>query len=192
MAIFNPSSQTKKDASPFTSEPANTPAREERPATADFTPTSTPPRPAAGSGAGAGVKESLIAANLTIEGKIEGTGHVRIAGQFKGDVNVKGDLTIERGARLNGSVRAEKVTVAGDLEGNIESAERVELLDSAVLNGDLKAGTLTVAAGSRIRGHIDCGWDEADTRADSRTDKAPADTRNAGKAGAKTDVEAVS
>ena len=35
-------------------------------------------------------KESLIAADLTIEGKIEGTGHVRIAGQFKGDVNVAG------------------------------------------------------------------------------------------------------
>lgn len=33
-------------------------------------------------------KESLLAAGLTIEGKIEGTGHVRIAGSFKGDVNV--------------------------------------------------------------------------------------------------------
>ena len=35
-------------------------------------------------------KESLIAADLTIEGKIEGAGHVRIAGRFKGDVNVAG------------------------------------------------------------------------------------------------------
>ena len=29
------------------------------------------------------LKESIIAAGLTIEGKIEGAGHVRIAGQFK-------------------------------------------------------------------------------------------------------------
>ena len=42
-------------------------------------------------------KESLIAADLTIEGKVEGSGSVRIAGQFKGDVNVQGDLTIEAG-----------------------------------------------------------------------------------------------
>src|SRR5690606_9056254 len=163
-----------KDAGPFASDAAQSPRRDERPAAADFTPTSAPPQQQQQRQSAPAAKESLIAANLTIEGKIEGTGHVRIAGQFKGDVNVKGDLTIERGARLNGGVRAEKVTVAGDLEGNIESAERVELLDSAVLNGDLKAGTLTVAAGSRIRGHIECGWDEADERAPAKSGKQEA------------------
>ena len=184
MAIFNPSSQQKKDAGPFASEPAQAPRRDERPAVADFSPASGPPQQQRQSAPVA--KESLIAANLTIEGKIEGTGHVRIAGQFKGDVNVKGDLTIERGAKLNGGVRAEKVTVAGDLEGNIESAERVELLDSAVLNGDLKAGTLTVAAGSRIRGHIACGWDDSDARGNAKGGKQDA------KAGARAEAEAVS
>ncbi|MBP7598657.1 MAG: polymer-forming cytoskeletal protein, partial [Pseudoxanthomonas sp.] len=94
------------------------------------------------------------------EGKIEGTGHIRIAGRFKGDVNVQGDLTIETGAKLNGGVRAKKVTIAGELEGNIESASRVELLASGVLVGDVKAGSLTVAAGSRMRGQADFGWDE--------------------------------
>jgi cytoskeletal protein CcmA (bactofilin family) len=106
------------------------------------------------------VKESLIASDLTIEGKIQGTGHVRIAGQFKGDVNVEGDLTIEKGAKLTGGVRASKVTIAGELEGNIEAAQRVELLESGVLTGDLKAGSLTVAAGSRMRGQAEFGWDE--------------------------------
>src|SRR6266566_6834760 len=64
-------------------------------------------------------KESLIAADITIEGKIEGGGSVRIAGKFKGDVSVQGDLTIEVGAKLTGSVRASKVTIAGELEGNV-------------------------------------------------------------------------
>ena len=58
-------------------------------------------------------KESLIAPDITIEGKIEGGGSVRVAGRFKGDVNVQGDLTIEAGAKLTGSVRADKVTIAG-------------------------------------------------------------------------------
>jgi hypothetical protein len=43
--------------------------------------------------ADASTKESVISAGLIIEGKIEGAGHVRIAGEFKGDVNVKGNLT---------------------------------------------------------------------------------------------------
>ena len=109
---------------------------------------------------GAAARESVIAADLTIEGKIEGSGHVRIAGKFKGDVKVQGNLTIEPGAKVSVGVAANKVTLAGELDGNIHSAQQVELQQSGVINGDLKAGTLTVAAGSRIRGHVECGWDK--------------------------------
>ena len=105
--------------------------------------------------------ESLIAPDITIEGRIEGAGHVRIAGRFKGDVDVRGDLTIETGASVNGSVRAERVVIAGELNGNIESASHVELLQSGSLTGDVKAGSLTVAAGSRMRGQADFGWDDS-------------------------------
>lgn len=105
-------------------------------------------------------KESLIAANLFIEGKIQGSGDVRVAGQFKGDVDVQGDLTIEVGARLTGSVRATKVTIAGELDGNVVAASRVDLLATGVVNGDIKAGSLTVASGSRMRGQIEVGGDE--------------------------------
>ena len=107
-------------------------------------------------------RESVIAADLAIEGKIEGAGHVRIAGKFKGDVKVQGNLTIEQGAKVSGGVAASKVTLAGELDGNIDSAQQVELQQSGVINGDLKAGTLTVAAGSRIRGHVECGWSDKD------------------------------
>jgi cytoskeletal protein CcmA (bactofilin family) len=105
-------------------------------------------------------KESLLAAGLTIEGKIEGSGHVRIAGSFKGDVHVQGNVTIESGAKVTGGVRANTVVIGGELEGNIDVAARVELLQTGVLNGDLKAGSLTVAAGSRMRGRAEFGWDE--------------------------------
>jgi cytoskeletal protein CcmA (bactofilin family) len=106
------------------------------------------------------LKESVIAAGLTIEGKIEGAGHVRIAGDFKGDVNVQGNLTIEPGAHLTGGVKADTVVVGGQLDGNIDATSRVELLQTGVFNGELKAGSLTVAAGSRMRGKAEFGWDE--------------------------------
>ena len=104
--------------------------------------------------------ESLIAPDIAIEGKIEGSGHVRIAGRFKGDVDVRGDLTIEHGAHVTGSVRADKVVISGELVGNIEAASHVELMQSGSLTGDLKAASLTVAAGSRMRGQADFGWDD--------------------------------
>jgi cytoskeletal protein CcmA (bactofilin family) len=102
--------------------------------------------------------ESVIGANLTIEGKIEGTGHVRVAGRFKGDIVVEGNLTIDNGAKVEGGVTGNSITIAGELEGNILNAARVELQASGVLIGDLKADTLTVAAGSRMRGRADFGW----------------------------------
>ena len=120
------------------------------------------PRPAAATQnrADGPPKESVIAAGLTIEGKIEGAGHVRIAGDFKGDVNVQGNLTIEPGAHLTGGVKADTVVVGGQLDGNIDASSRVELLQTGVFNGELKAGSLTVAAGSRMRGKAEFGWDD--------------------------------
>jgi len=116
--------------------------------------------PAARVAATASRKESLIADDITIEGKIEGGGSVRIAGKFKGNVHVQGDLTIEVGAKLMGSVRADKVTIAGELEGNVDEASLVDLQQTGIVNGDLKAGSLTVAAGARLRGQAEFGWND--------------------------------
>ena len=177
MSIFDQKSSARKDTPSFAADtPAVPPhAAAKDPAhVSDFgAPPPAPVRPAAVADQ---LKESLIAADLTIEGKIEGSGDVRIAGKFKGDVNVQGNLRIESGAKLNGGVRAKKVLVSGELEGNIESASLVELRDSAVLTGDLKAGSLTVAAGSKIRGHIECGWGEVKSPASGNAkDKAASD-----------------
>jgi cytoskeletal protein CcmA (bactofilin family) len=106
------------------------------------------------------LKESVIATGLTFEGKIDGSGHVRISGRFKGDVHVDGMLTVDAGAHLAGAVRAGSVVVAGEIEGNIEGAQRVELHQTGVVNGDISAGSLTVADGARMRGRAEFGWSE--------------------------------
>jgi cytoskeletal protein CcmA (bactofilin family) len=124
------------------------------------TPAAVPAAPVARADSAQPRKESLIASDITIEGKIEGGGSVRIAGKFKGDVSVQGDLMIDAGAKLTGGVRADKVTIAGELEGSVEQASRVDLLPTAVVIGDVKAGSVTVAAGARMRGQSEFGWDD--------------------------------
>ncbi len=106
------------------------------------------------------MKESVISAGLSIEGKIVGSGHVRVAGKFKGDVQVDGNLHIDAGAKLEGQVRASEVIVTGELQGNIENAKRVEVQQGGIITGDVKAGQLTVAAGARMRGAVEFGWEE--------------------------------
>lgn len=106
------------------------------------------------------MKESFISSDLLIEGKIEGSGHVRIAGRFKGDVHVQGNVTIEQGAQVTGEVKADMVILGGELTGNVSAVSRVELQSTGVLNGDLNAGSLVVAAGSRMRGQVEFGWND--------------------------------
>ena len=154
MAIFNQQPSAKKETPAFAPEPTPVATKEPAPVVDYATPSP------AYRAERVEAKESLIASDITIEGKIEGSGHVRIAGRFKGDVNVQGDLTIEKDAKLAGGVRAKKVIVAGELEGNIDAAAQVDLLQTGVLVGDLKAGSLTVAAGSRMRGQVEFGWEE--------------------------------
>lgn len=159
MALWKDSNPTPPPQDPFAREADKTNVAALNPEPARRAPPPAPapaPRPEARSDA----KESLIAPGLTIEGKIEGSGHVRVAGRFKGDVSVDGNLAIETGAQLTGLVRASVVVVAGHLQGNIEGARRVELLDGGVIDGDVKAGALTVAAGSKMRGKVEFGWDE--------------------------------
>jgi cytoskeletal protein CcmA (bactofilin family) len=137
--------------------PAAERAPPERPAPSEPAPMAQPQRrPAPRSEGG----ESVIAANLSIEGKIEGSGNVRMAGRFKGDVRIDGNFNIDPGAHLTGQVLAAVVVVGGELQGNIESAKRVDVLEGGVIVGDVKAGSITVAAGSRMKGHVEFGWDD--------------------------------
>src|ERR1041385_4606019 len=136
MAIWKDATSPKKDSAPMTPSPSPEPLRREPDITMGNS-LSSMRRPAREG------RESVIASDITIEGKIEGAGHVRLAGRFKGDVSIQGDLTIEAGAKLTGSVRANAVVIAGEVEGNIESAQRVELQETGVLNGDLTAGRPT-------------------------------------------------
>jgi cytoskeletal protein CcmA (bactofilin family) len=160
MAIWKDHSPSKQTSSPAPSIP-------EAPRTENYSKPEIVTSPANRFESERARSESLIAADIMIEGRIEGSGSVRIAGKFKGDVNVQGDLTIEAGAKLTGGVRADKVVVAGELEGNIEGASLVNLLPTAVVSGDVKAGAVTVASGARMRGNVEFGWE------DSKLSKAP-------------------
>jgi len=108
-------------------------------------------------------RESVFGAGVSIEGRIEGDADVRIAGKFKGDIQIKGDLSIEKGAQLKAKINAATVTIGGAVEGNVVASAQVKLLESAQLIGDLKATTLIVAAGSKMRGHMEFGWSESET-----------------------------
>src|SRR4029077_11357291 len=152
MAIWKEPTTSKKDTTIMT--PTAEPALSKEP---EFHPVDVVPQ-SARRAVPREAKESVIAADINITGKIDGTGHVRIAGRFEGDVHIQGDLTIDAGAKLTGAVSANVGAIGGEIEGSIENAANVASLATGLLNGHLKRGTLSVASGSRMRGRVEFGW----------------------------------
>lgn len=154
MALWD-KSESSPTTTPTSSTPASqpsTPVVQSQPARSVSTSTSAK---------SVDTRESIIASGLTIEGKINGKGNVRVAGKFKGDIQVEGDLHIDTEARVEGQVKAGEVIVNGELQGNVDSAKRVELKQGSMITGDIKAGSLTVESGARMRGNVDCGFEES-------------------------------
>ena len=104
--------------------------------------------------------ESVIASGVVIEGKIDGRGDLCMAGNLNGNIHLKGNLSVEPGARIAGAVQADTVTLGGAIDGNIDASNHMTLLETGQLVGDLKAGFVTVAAGARMRGKVEFGWDK--------------------------------
>ena len=71
--------------------------------------------------------ESVIGPGVVIEGKIDADSDIRIGGCVKGDVRVKGSLTLDPGGRILGAVNADEVTLNGQVEGNIVASGNVKL-----------------------------------------------------------------
>ena len=56
--------------------------------------------------------DSYIAADLRVEGKVEGHGNLRVAGQVKGNVALRGEITVEPGGLVDAEVRASTLTLS--------------------------------------------------------------------------------
>jgi cytoskeletal protein CcmA (bactofilin family) len=123
-------------------------------------------------------QESFFGSGVTIEGKLEGDVNVRIAGRFKGNIHIRGELNVERGAHIVAQIHADTIAIAGQLEGNVFATNQVKMLESGQLIGDLKAKTLIVAAGSRMRGHVEFGWSDVENATKRALDKNNDNSKN--------------
>ena len=80
---------------------------------------------------------TIISAGVSIEGKLNSNGNVRIDGEVKGDINASGKVT-----------------------GAIHSKEKLVLESKALLKGDLVTKILVVEAGAKFEGNSSMGGAE--------------------------------
>jgi len=97
--------------------------------------------------------DTLIGKETNIQGTLVAKGTIRIDGEFKGDVQVQGDLVVGDSGRVEATVEARSVLIAGYLKGNIQASGLVDLAPTARLYGDIRVANLIIEEGAVFKGN---------------------------------------
>ena len=98
--------------------------------------------------------ESNIARGTKIRGTIIRTYSICISGHFEGKINSERIVMVDKGARIEGTIRAPHIIINGELNGNIESSELVELRSECRMIGNINTDKIVIAEGSFFQGEI--------------------------------------
>jgi cytoskeletal protein CcmA (bactofilin family) len=93
---------------------------------------------------------SSISSGLSIIGKIVGEGTLGIFGHVEGEVHAS-TVQIGDGAKVEGNIVAEELTIAGRVKGTIH-ANRVKLNSTAVVEGDIYHRSLAIEENAQFEG----------------------------------------
>jgi cytoskeletal protein CcmA (bactofilin family) len=93
---------------------------------------------------------SSLSSEIRVVGKIVCKGVLKIYGLVEGEV-IASNALIAKGARIQGDIVAEELTVAGRVEGDIY-ALRVKLQGTAVVEGDIFHRSLSMDEHARFEG----------------------------------------
>ena len=112
-------------------------------------------------------ERSLISETVSIEGTVNSSGAIDIAGLVKGPVFSK-EIIIKETGSISGQVEADHVEIHGHLDGKI-SADNVVIGTTGVVKGDIEfSNNLRTEAGADIEGYIK-KTDEAGKKLENKT-----------------------
>ncbi|MEZ4235064.1 MAG: polymer-forming cytoskeletal protein [Myxococcota bacterium] len=102
----------------------------------------------------------VLGAGIRVRGSVKGAEDVVLRGHVDGTVTLPANtLTVESGARLDGDVDAQSLTLRGELTGDVSASEQVRLDPGARVVGDLKTDRLVVAEGALFQGHVEMAFE---------------------------------
>lgn len=118
--------------------------------------------------------ETTIGTDITIVGKIIGTGTVKVFGRIEGELNAS-DVIIAEGAQIEGNVIAQALTVGGHVKGTIH-AVRAKLLGTAKVEGDIFHRSLSIDENALFEGSSRREQDPTGKKPDTQPATTPAPT----------------
>ncbi|MOA04715.1 Polymer-forming cytoskeletal [compost metagenome] len=96
--------------------------------------------------------DTLIGQGTLGEGKMICEAGLRIEGEYRGDIECKGDVVIGEVGIARSNISARDVTVAGQVIGDIVTSGKLVITSTGKLFGNISAHTLVIQEGGRLNG----------------------------------------
>ena len=100
---------------------------------------------------------TVIGGDVRIRGEVSVEKGLRIDGVVEGSVVTRGKILVGKSGQLKAEVKAGFLVVEGKVTGNVTVSDRVQIEPSGHVYGDLTAGKLVVAEGATIVGKLNVG-----------------------------------
>ena len=100
---------------------------------------------------------TIISRCVKIEGKIISNGNIRIDGEIQGDIFSESNVTIGQGAKINGQINANVITIGGKVSGIVRAKDKLILDSKSYLKGDIFAKILVIDEGAKFDGKCKTG-----------------------------------
>lgn len=107
---------------------------------------------------------TTIGPDASFKGELTFEKGLRLQGKLEGKINTAGRLHVAKEAKMHADVEAGAIIIEGDVRGNLTAADRIELKQSARYEGDLTANKLVVDEGAVFSGHVSVGPDASKPR----------------------------
>jgi len=78
---------------------------------------------------------------------------LRIQGIFRGTIDAKGDLIVDKGAVVEADhITVSSLTIYGSISGTVHALDKVDMMSGAKVQGDVSASRLRIADGVLFEG----------------------------------------
>lgn len=94
----------------------------------------------------------FIEKGVSIEGKIIIAGTFRVDGQIKGNISSEHSLLLGENSQVEGQLDAKDVVISGKFDGSIFAKERVEIQPTGIVSGEVHTPCLVIHSGGVLDG----------------------------------------
>ena len=97
---------------------------------------------------------SVVACGMSITGRLDTNGVVKVEGKVTGSVRAEQQVLVAKGGMVDGDILTREAIIGGEVRGAIYADERVEVQATSQINGDITTRRILLQEGGEVNGHV--------------------------------------